>query len=288
MEHEETLMGLEHNDEILVDFKDHVLTLTINRPHRRNALSPTARASLNHHLREASKKNSVGVIVITGAGDDAFCAGGDLNWERGTVPEGANGDIWGTIEAMRRCKVPIIAAVKGWAVGSGNWLAYLCDLTIAADNAVFSQNGARIGSAAGGYSVQYLTRVVGEKRAREMWYLCRRYPAEEAQRLGLVNFVVPLAEFDEHVKALCQELLTKSPTALKTIKTSFDQATDHMRSMRSDHWSFLVAPDFETSGEVQEGVAAFKEKREPDFSPWRQDNKQTERRIDAIVLGGSS
>lgn len=170
---------------------------------------------------------------------------------------------------MRLCKVPIIAAVKGYAVGSGNWLAYMCDITLAADNAIFAQNGARIGSSAGGFFVPYLSRVIGEKRAREMWYMCRRYSAQEALDMGLINAVYPLAEFDQRVRAYCDELLKKSPTTLKLLKTSFDRAIDDQRASRHDYWQEMVAPDFGHNGELAEGVAAFKEKREPDFSPWR-------------------
>jgi dihydroxynaphthoic acid synthetase len=258
-----------NDDELLVDFKDHVLTLTINRPERRNALSPTARFKLNSELIKASKDRRIGAIVITGAGDKAFCSGGDVNFERGAVPEGQAGDVHGTVEAMRLCQVPIVAAVKGYAVGSGNWLAYLCDLTVAADNAVFAQNGARIGSGAAGYFVAYLTRVVGEKKAREMWYLCRRYTAQEALAMGLINEVFPLAEFDDRLGEYCKELVQRSPTTIKLLKTTFDRALDDLRSLRADYWQSMVAPEFGVNGELHEGVTAFKEKREPDFTPWR-------------------
>lgn len=257
-------------DEILVDFTDHVLTLTINRPHRRNALSPSARAQLNRELLGASTDRSVGVIVLTGAGDRAFCSGGDVAYERGAVPEDQAGDVHGTIEAMRRCRVPIIAAVKGWAVGSGNWLAYMCDLTVAADNAKFAQNGARIGSGAGGFWVTYLSNVVGEKKARELWYLCDRYTAQEALEMKLINYVYPLEEFEANLRALCDKLLQRSPTTLSLLKTSFDRAHDHMRSIRFDYWQAMIEPEFGKNGEIQEGIAAFREKRDPDYSPWRQ------------------
>jgi dihydroxynaphthoic acid synthetase len=258
------------DDEILVDYTDHVLTLTINRPERRNAFTPTARAKLNRELINASKDPRVGVIVITGAGDLAFCSGGDVAYERGAVPEGESGDMHGTIDAMRMCGVPIIAAVKGWAVGSGNWLAYLCDLTVAADNARFAQNGARIGSGPGGYMVNYLVSVVGEKKAREIWYLCRRYSAQEALEMGLINFVYPLAEFDTKLRELCDELLQRSPTTIRLLKQSFDIAHDAQRGMRADILQPMVAREFGTNGEIQEGIAAFREKRDPDFSQWRQ------------------
>jgi dihydroxynaphthoic acid synthetase len=255
--------------ELLVDLSDNILTLTINRPEKRNALSPTARFKLNQELLKASTNKEVGVIVITGAGDKAFCSGGDVSFERGSVPEGQTGDIHGTIEAMRVCQVPIVAAVKGYAVGSGNWLAYLCDLTLAADNAIFAQNGARIGSGAAGYFVAYLTRVVGEKKAREMWYLCRRYSAQQALEMGLINEVFPLDEFDVRVREYCQELVQRSPTTIKLLKTTFDRALDDLRGLRADYWQAMVAPEFGENGELAEGVAAFREKREPDFSAWR-------------------
>jgi dihydroxynaphthoic acid synthetase len=259
------------DDLILVDQRDHALTLTINNPARRNALSPPARAQLNKLLRKASKDRTVGVIILRGAGDEAFCSGGDVRFERGGVDDGVAGDVHGTLEAMRLCKVPIIAAVKGWAVGSGNWLAYMCDLTVAADNAIFAQNGARIGSGAGGFFVPYLVRVVGEKKAREMWYLCRRYKAQEALEMGLINAVYPLAEFDQRVRELCDELLQRSPTTIKLLKTSFDRAIDDMRGFRFDYWQEMVAPEFGVNGELAEGVQAFKEKRQPDFNRWRKE-----------------
>lgn len=261
---------MDSESEILVNFKDHVLTLTINRPERRNALNPSARRTLNAELTKASRDRSVGVVVIKGAGDKAFCSGGDVSFERGVVPEGEAGDVHGTIEAMRLLQVPVVAAVKGYAVGSGNWLAYMCDLTVAADNAVFAQNGARTGSGAAGYFVSYLSRVVGEKRAREMWYMCRRYSAQEALDMGLINAVYPLADFDDRLAEYCSELVKRSPTTIRLLKTSFDRAVDDLRSHRADHWQSLVAPDFGTNGELAEGITAFREKRDPDFSPWRQ------------------
>jgi len=257
------------DDHLLVSYADNVLTLTINQPEKRNAISPEGRHKLNKTLIKASTDASIGVIVITGAGDKAFCSGGDVNRERGSVKEGEAGDIHGTIDAMHLCKVPIVAAVKGYAVGSGNWLAYLCDLTVAADNAIFGQNGARIGSGAAGFPVEYLVRVLGEKRAREMWYMCKRYNAEQALAMGLINEIFPLEEFDERLHDYCQELVNRSPTTIKLLKTSFDRALDEIRAHRGDHWQQLVAPEFGVNGELHEGVTAFKEKRQPDFTPWR-------------------
>lgn len=255
---------------IIWDYRDNTVTLTINNPEKRNALNPLARAELTDGIRRAGSDPTVASIVITGVGDKAFCSGGDLAYERGLVPEGMSADIWSCIEAIRRSKVPVIAAVKGYAIGSGNWLAYLCDLTVAADNAIFGQVGAKVASTPAGYYVAYLTRVVGEKRAREIWYLCRRYTAHEAQALGFVNFVYPLAEFDQRLRELCQELVHRSPTTIKLLKASFEMAADPIRGLRDDYLLSLIEPDYMERGETHEGVAAFREKREPDFSPWRQ------------------
>jgi dihydroxynaphthoic acid synthetase len=256
--------------DIIWEFRNHTVYLTINRPERRNALSPRARAELTDGIKRAGSDPTVAAIVIRGAGDKAFCAGGDLAYERGLVPEGMSADIWACIEAIRRSRVPVIAAVKGFAVGSGNWLAYLCDLTVAADNAIFAQAGAKIGSTAAGFFVAYLSRIVGEKKAREIWYLCHRYSAQEALDMKLINFVYPLAEFDARLDALCDELVHRSPTTIKLLKTTFDMAIDPIRSMRDDYLLTLIAPDYAERGELHEGVAAFKEKREPDYSKWRQ------------------
>lgn len=252
--------------DVLYDKKDHVARITINRPEALNAHTDVTLTEIIAALADASKDPSIGVVVITGAGDRAFCAGGDVRWEneggleRMSVSEPA--DIHG---ALRRCNKPVIAAVKGYAIGGGNHLAYFCDLTIAADNAIFGQNGPRVGSPAEGLTPSYLARVIGAKRAREMWYLCRRYTAEQALQMGLVNQVVPLESFDDEVDALCQELLDLSPTCLRILKASFDADFDYMRGYRFGSMQAWLAPNYYDSEESKEGSQAFLDKRKPDF-----------------------
>ena len=166
---------------------------------------------------------------------------------------------------VRHCGKPVIAAVKGYAIGMGNHLAYCCDLTIAADNAIFGQNGPRVGSPAEGWIVGYAARVVGAKKAREMWMLCRRYKAEEALAMGLCNVVVPLDELDSEVEKWCGEILSLSPTCLKVVKASFDADIDYFRAPSPNHFQMMLAPDYFSTEESKEGASAFLEKLKPDF-----------------------
>lgn len=160
------------------------------------------------------------------------------------------------------------ARVNGYAIGAGNHMAYHCDFTIAADHAIFGQNGPRVGSPASGETVSFLSHVIGHKRAREMWMLARRYTAQQAQAWGLVNAVVPYERLDEEVQRWCRELLALSPTCLKVLKASFEAEFDYLRGI-GDRIRRMVAPHYFRTGEQQEGAAAFLERRAPDFSPWR-------------------
>lgn len=247
--------------------------ITINRPETLNAFSSHTCVEIIDAILTADEDPEIGVIVLTGAGDRAFSSGGDVKWDIENLKDYTHLDYPDMVGAMRKCTKPIIAAVKGYAVGGGNWLAYFCDLTIAADNAIFGQNGARVASPAGGYWVNYATRLMGEKRAREMWYLCRRYTAQEAKEMGLVNFVVPLDRFDEEVDRLAEEILDKSPTVLKLLKYSFDMASDFQRGYSYTLVQKMFAPDFVHGPENREGEYAFVEKRQPNF---RQFRKRTE------------
>lgn len=252
--------------DILYGVKDHVATITINRPHKLNAFTQNTIYEWEDALRRAEADPDVGVIVFTGAGDRAFSAGGDVNWE---AEGGTREEDYHTAEMIINCPKPVIARVNGWCIGGGNHLAYFCDITIAAEHARFGQNGPRVGSPAGGYMVAHLANIVGHKRAREMWLLCRRYSAQEMYQWGLVNAVVPMEKLDEEVDKWCKEILALSPTCLATVKASFKHA---MRvTMEKDMFDILneVKPNYFETGEQDEGARAFLEKRQPDFSKWR-------------------
>lgn len=257
-------------DNIIEEYRNGIVWLTINRPDRRNALSPAARAELTDGISRAGSNPVVAAIVITGAGEKAFCSGGDHTYERGLAASDAPvADVPACFEAMRRSKVPLIAAVRGFAVGSGVPLAYLCDLTVAAEDARFYLIEPKLGSSPAGFDVAFLSRIIGEKRAREMWYLGKQYSATEAHQMGLVNEVFPVDGFLERVQEYAEVLLRRSPTTLRLLKASFDMAADGLRHMRSDNFVSMFAPEYMDNPEISEGLRALKEDREPDFSPWR-------------------
>lgn len=258
-------------DDLLYAVRANVATITINRPKTLNSLTGHTMRELVAAIEAASRDRRVGVIVLTGAGDRAFSSGGDINWEKEGGLARRHVEISPRVvhEAIRHAGKPVIAAVKGYAIGMGNHLAYYCDLTIAADNAVFGQNGPRVASPAEGYLVSLLQRVVGTKKAREMWYLCRRYTAQQALEMGLVNAVVPLARFDAEVRAWCRDILAASPTCLEILKASFEADIDYLRDTSPHHLQRMLAPDFHGSDEQREGPDAFLDKRPPDFNKFR-------------------
>jgi dihydroxynaphthoic acid synthetase len=255
--------------DILFHKSNGVARITINRPEVYNAFRGTTLQELIDAYRRIKDDREVGVVVLTGAGEKAFCSGGDVNWEaQGSLRREAGKLMTELYEAMRTSYKPTIARVNGYAIGGGNHLAYFCDFTIAAEHAIFGQNGPRVGSPANGYVVNYLVRVVGQKRAREMWMLCRRYTAQQALEWGLANAVVPMARLDEEIQKWCDELLVLSPTCLKILKATFD---DEYLGLRQHRRNYVreINPDFFTSGEQMEGAKAFMEKRTPDFSRFR-------------------
>jgi 2-ketocyclohexanecarboxyl-CoA hydrolase len=256
---------MEYKD-ILYGVKDYVATITINRPHKLNAFTQNTIYEWEDALRRATADRAVGVIVFTGAGDRAFSAGGDVNWE---AEGGTKEEDYHTAQMIIECPKPVIARVNGWCIGGGNHLAYFCDITIAAEHARFGQNGPRVGSPAGGHMVAHLANIVGHKRAREMWMLCRRYSAQEMLQWGLVNAVVPMEKLDEEVDKWCREILSLSPTCLATVKTSFKHIMED--TMKKDLFDILreVKPDYFDTGEQEEGARAFLEKRKPDFTRFR-------------------
>ncbi len=260
-------MARQHRD-ILYETKDHVARVTINRPKHYNAFTGDTLKELTLAFEDAGADDEVGVVVLTGAGDKAFCAGGDVNWEKEGGLERQIVEPYTLHVTVSRCPKPVIARVNGYAIGGGNHLAYYCDFTIAAEHAVFGQNGPRVGSPAAGPIVSYLTRIVGHKRAREMWMLCRRYTARQALEWGLVNAVVPSEKLDEEVQRWCDELLALSPTCLRILKASFVAEFEPILGQGDAIRRLVVTPEFWRE-EQQEGARAFLEKRKPDFSPFR-------------------
>ncbi len=260
-------MSDEQFQDLLYDVKDGVATVTINRPDRLNAMRGLTFFELAGAIEMAGLDKTVGVIVLTSTGERAFSAGGDVKWEKdgGLAERHMTFNPRNVHEAVRHSGKPVISVVKGYAIGMGNHLAYCCDLTIAADNAIFGQNGPRVASPAEGWIVSYASRVVGAKKAREMWMLCRRYPAEEALAMGLCNVVVPMDKLDEEVAQWCKEILSLSPTCLRIVKASFDSDVDYLRDPAPNHFQKMIAPDYFTTPESKEGANAFTEKRQPDF-----------------------
>ncbi len=256
--------------DILYEKKDGVAWITINRPEVRNAFRTRTVHELTEAFTDARFDPAVGVVVLTGAGDRAFCAGGDQK-ARGAGAYETEGqrpmDVDALHTAIRHCPKPVIAMVNGYAIGGGHVLHVLCDLTIAADTAVFGQTGPRVGSVDAGYGTGYLARVVGEKRAREIWYLCRQYTAAEALAMGLVNKVVPLKELRAETERWCQELLDKSPTALRLAKQSFNIDSEQ-RAGVAEFATTALNLYYQTE-EAQEGRNAFVEKRPVDFRKFR-------------------
>src|ERR687888_779210 len=245
--------------------------ITIDRPERMNAFRARTVDELIECFTRAWAAPDVGVVCLTGAGDRAFCTGGDQKQRAETGDYGPSEYGLFEIETLHRLireiTKPVIAAVNGYAIGGGHVLHVLCDLTIAADTAVFGQVGPRVGSFDAGFGTAYLARVVGEKRAREIWMLCRRYDAATAERWGLVNRVVAAAELKDEVRAWADEILALSPTALRFLKQSFNADTEHLAGVGQLAFSGLGA--FVDSEEAQEGVRAFAAKRKPDFSRFR-------------------
>ena len=245
--------------------------ITIDREERLNAFRARTVDELISALKRAWADPEVGVVALTGAGERAFCVGGDQKQRAETGDYGPSETGLFEVEALHRTireiPKPVIAAVNGYAIGGGHVLHLICDLSIAADHAQFGQTGPRVGSFDAGFGTGYLARVVGEKRAREIWFLCRRYDADTAERWGLVNRVVPAAELRAEVRRYADEILALSPTALRFLKASFNTETEHLAGV--GNLAFTGLHEFSRSQEAQEGVRAFNEKRDPDFSHFR-------------------
>jgi 2-ketocyclohexanecarboxyl-CoA hydrolase len=255
---------MEYQD-ILYAIEGATATITINRPEVMNAFRGRTADELIHAIHRAGWDPAIGVIVLTGAGEKAFCTGGDQKAHDGQYD--GRGTIGLPVEelhaAIRDVPKPVIARVNGYAIGGGNVMVTLCDLAIAADSAVFGQVGPKVGSVDPGFGTALLARVVGEKKAREMWYLCRRYTAEQALGMGLVNAVVPRAELDAEVRRWCEEISEKSPTAIAIAKRSFNADSDSIKGVAGQGLQSLAL--FYQTEESKEGVRAFIEKRKPEF-----------------------
>ena len=254
-----------HFEDILYEKRDGVARITINRPKSYNAFRAGTCEEIISAMKDADHDRAVGVVVITGAGDKAFCTGGDQSSHSGSY--GGRGVVGLPVEemqgAIRDCRKPVIARVNGYAIGGGNVLVTVCDLGIGYETAIFGQVGPKVGSVDPGWGTAYLARTVGEKRAREIWYLCRRYPAQEAFAMGLINRVVPADQLDIEVELWCREILEKSPTALAIAKRSFNQDSDSIRGI--GNLGFEAVALYYQTEESKEGVRAFLEKRKPNF-----------------------
>jgi naphthoate synthase len=254
-------------EDIVYETIDGIAKVTINRPEVRNAFRPTTLFELSRAFEAARNDQSIGVIILTGAGDKAFCSGGDqkIRGDAGYLdPRGTPRlNVLDLQIQMRRLPKPIIAMVAGYAIGGGHILHLVADLTIAADNAIFGQTGPKVGSFDGGYGAGLLARMVGDKRAREIWYLCRQYTAAEAYEMGMVNKVVPLPDLEEETVAWAQEILTKSPLAIRMMKAAVNAAADGMAGQQQLAGDATLL--FYMSDEAQEGRNAFNEKRPPRY-----------------------
>jgi len=255
--------------DIRYEKKDGVAWIIIDRPEVRNAFRTRTVAELTDAFVDARWDRTVGVVVLTGAGDKAFCAGGDQK-ERGQggySPDQRPMDVEALHSAIRHIPKPVIAMVNGFAIGGGHVLHVLCDLSIAAETAIFGQTGPRVGSVDAGHGTGFLARVVGEKKAREIWYMCRQYTAQEALAMGLVNKVVPLKDLRAETEAWCHELLDKSPTALALAKQSFNVDSEQRAGVAQ--FAHTALNLYYGTDEAMEGRNAFVEKRPVDYRKFR-------------------
>lgn len=254
-------------EDIRFEKAEGIAKITINRPEVRNAFRPLTVIEMRKALDDARDDPSIGVIIFTGEGKDAFCSGGDqrVRGEAGYVDaQGVHRlNVLDLQREIRACPKPVIAMVAGYAIGGGHVLHVVCDLTIAADNARFGQTGPRVGSFDGGYGASYLARIIGQKKAREIWYLCRQYDANEAKEMGLVNTVVPLDRLEEETVTWCREILANSSLAIRCLKAALNADCDGQAGLQELAGSATML--FYMSEEGQEGKNAFLEKRRPDF-----------------------
>ena len=245
-----------------------IAKITINRPEVRNAFRPLTVMEMMKALEDARMDSQIGVVILCGEGEKAFCSGGDqrIRGDAGYLDDKGvhHLNVLDFQRQIRTCPKPIIAMVAGYCIGGGHVLHLMCDLTIAADNAIFGQTGPKVGSFDGGFGASYMARIVGQKKAREIWFLCRQYNAQEALDMGLVNTVVPYSELERETVKWCKEILANSPIALRCLKAALNADCDGQAGLQELAGNATML--FYMSEEGQEGRNAFNEKRKPDFS----------------------
>ncbi len=257
-------------EEIFFEFYEGIAKITINRDRYRNAFTPTTVMEMSEALVHCRNNPDICVVVLTGVGETAFCSGGDMNVKGHGGYVGKDGvarlNILDVQKQIRSLPKPVIAMVNGYAIGGGHVLHVVCDMTIASENAIFGQTGPRVGSFDAGFGSSYLARIVGQKKAREIWFMCKKYNAQEALDMGLVNKVVPLAELEDEVVSWCETLMEHSPMALRMIKAGLNAELDGQAGIQELAGDATLL--YYLTEEAQEGGKAFLEKRKPDFKKY--------------------
>ena len=259
---------LKEYEEIKFEYFEGIAKITINRPRYRNAFTPDTVKEMIDAMQYCREADNVGVVVLTGEGDKAFCSGGDQNIKGHGGYVGKDGvtrlNVLDLQKLIRSLPKPVVAMVNGYAIGGGHVLHVMCDLSIASENAIFGQTGPKVGSFDGGFGASYLARIVGQKKAREIWFLCRQYTAAEALAMGLVNKVFPLDQLEDEVVDWCKTMMQRSPLALRMIKMSLNAELDGQAGIQELAGNATLL--YYLTEEAQEGKNAFLEKRDPDFS----------------------
>ena len=259
-------------EEILFEEYNHIAKVTINRPRYRNAFTPKTVWEMSQAFNYCREALDIRVVILTGAGDKAFCSGGDMHVKGHGGYIGSDGvprlNVLDLQIQIRRLPKPVIAMVNGYAIGGGHVLHVVCDLSIASDNAIFGQTGPKVGSFDAGFGASYLARVVGQKKAREIWFLCRQYSAVEAERMGLVNKVVPFDRLEDECIEWAETMIERSPLALRMMKAGFNAELDGQAGIQELAGDATML--YYTLDEAQEGGKAFLEKRKPDFDKYPQ------------------
>ena len=259
-------------EEILFEEYNHIAKVTINRPRYRNAFTPKTVWEMSQAFNYCREALDIRVVILTGAGDKAFCSGGDMHVKGHGGYIGTDGvprlNVLDLQMQIRRLPKPVIAMVNGYAIGGGHVLHVVCDLSIASDNAIFGQTGPKVGSFDAGFGASYLARVVGQKKAREIWFLCRQYSAVEAERMGLVNKVVPFDRLEDECIEWAETMIERSPLALRMMKAGFNAELDGQAGIQELAGDATML--YYTLDEAQEGGKAFLEKRKPDFDKYPQ------------------